>query len=144
LFRIYPLASRPDQVLNAIELGFDIFTGSFPFLTTQRSQASIYNYKYDYEIENKNSNDDDNDDDDHCGPRRSKRLKTNDENLNKKIKTSKTTTETFIDFKDLKYKDDFTSIDPNCDCFTCRSYTRAYLSHLYQTKEISFSTLIMM
>ena len=29
-----------------------------------------------------------------------------------------------------KFKEDFTPIDPECDCYTCRNYTRAYLRHL--------------
>lgn len=27
-------------------------------------------------------------------------------------------------------------VDPNCQCYTCRNYTRAYLRHLYLSKEI--------
>lgn len=29
------------------------------------------------------------------------------------------------------YKRDFTPLDANCDCYTCRNYTKAYLRHLY-------------
>ncbi len=35
-----------------------------------------------------------------------------------------------------KYKDDFTKLDPNCDCYTCRNYTKAYLRHLINADEI--------
>lgn len=31
---------------------------------------------------------------------------------------------------------DFSSLDPECDCPTCRNYSRAYLRHLAKTKEI--------
>jgi queuine tRNA-ribosyltransferase len=31
---------------------------------------------------------------------------------------------------------DFSPIDPNCDCYTCASFTRAYLSHLFRAKEM--------
>jgi queuine tRNA-ribosyltransferase len=27
-------------------------------------------------------------------------------------------------------------VDPDCDCYTCRNYTRAYLRHLYVSKEM--------
>lgn len=27
-------------------------------------------------------------------------------------------------------------LDPECDCYTCRNYTRAYIRHLVKTKEI--------
>ncbi len=38
--------------------------------------------------------------------------------------------------RNAKYKDDFSTIDENCDCYTCRNYTKAYLRHLYIAKEI--------
>ncbi len=31
---------------------------------------------------------------------------------------------------------DFTQLDPSCSCYTCSKYTRAYLAHLYRSKEI--------
>ena len=38
--------------------------------------------------------------------------------------------------KNAKYKDDFTPLDENCDCYTCKHYTRAYLRHLVNADEI--------
>ena len=38
--------------------------------------------------------------------------------------------------KNAKYKEDFTPLDPNCDCYTCRNYTRAYIRHLIHCNEI--------
>lgn len=35
-----------------------------------------------------------------------------------------------------KYKDDFGPVDPNCSCYTCRNYSRAYIRHLLNCKEI--------
>jgi queuine tRNA-ribosyltransferase len=40
-----------------------------------------------------------------------------------------------------RYRRDFTPIDPECDCYTCGSYTRAYLHHLFKAKEMLASTL---
>lgn len=34
------------------------------------------------------------------------------------------------------YAKDFTPLDPNCDCYTCRTFTRAYLRHLIKAEEI--------
>lgn len=34
------------------------------------------------------------------------------------------------------YKEDFTPLDPECDCYTCRNYTKAYLRHLINTGEM--------
>jgi queuine tRNA-ribosyltransferase len=39
------------------------------------------------------------------------------------------------------YRRDFSPIDENCECYTCRNYTRAYLNHLFRGKEILASTL---
>ena len=36
---------------------------------------------------------------------------------------------------------DFSPIDPECDCYTCAHYTRAYLHHLFKAKEMLASTL---
>ncbi|MGH3424599.1 MAG: tRNA guanosine(34) transglycosylase Tgt [Nocardioidaceae bacterium] len=36
---------------------------------------------------------------------------------------------------------DFGPIDPECDCYTCAHYTRAYLHHLFKCKEMVAATL---
>ena len=41
-----------------------------------------------------------------------------------------------------KFKEDFTPIDPECDCYTCRNYTRAYLRHLHKSDELFGKTLL--
>ncbi len=43
--------------------------------------------------------------------------------------------------KQARYKDDPAPLDPNCGCLTCRTYSRAYLRHLFQAGEMLFSTL---
>ena len=35
----------------------------------------------------------------------------------------------------------FSAIDPDCDCYTCAHYTRAYLHHLFKAKEMLAFTL---
>jgi queuine tRNA-ribosyltransferase len=40
-----------------------------------------------------------------------------------------------------RYKRDFTPLDPECDCYTCAHYTRAYVRHLFKAKEMLASTL---
>jgi queuine tRNA-ribosyltransferase len=41
-----------------------------------------------------------------------------------------------INIKNAKYIDDFSPLDPECDCSVCRTYTRAYIRHLYKAEEI--------
>lgn len=38
--------------------------------------------------------------------------------------------------KNSQYKDDMSVVDEDCDCYTCKNYSRAYLRHLFGTKEI--------
>jgi len=40
------------------------------------------------------------------------------------------------------YERDWGPLDPECDCYTCRNYTRAYLRHLVKTKEILGARLL--
>lgn len=37
--------------------------------------------------------------------------------------------------KNAKYARDFSPIDDNCNCYTCRNYTRAYVRHLFKADE---------
>lgn len=41
-----------------------------------------------------------------------------------------------INLKNLKFKDDFTPIEKDCDCYACKNYTKAYISHLIKAKEV--------
>jgi queuine tRNA-ribosyltransferase len=41
-----------------------------------------------------------------------------------------------------EYSRDFSALDPTCDCYTCKTYTRAYLHHLIRLKEMSGATLL--
>ena len=38
--------------------------------------------------------------------------------------------------RNATYEKDFSKLDENCDCYTCRNYTKAYLRHLVKTNEI--------
>ena len=40
-----------------------------------------------------------------------------------------------INIRNQKYERDFTPLDPECDCITCKNYTRAYLKHLNKCNE---------
>ncbi len=41
-----------------------------------------------------------------------------------------------MDITRSKFKDDFSPLDKNCDCFACQNHTRAYLNHLFRSGEI--------
>ena len=61
----------------------------------------------------------------------SKRKKMNYEMIEKEVHNLSEVLEALI-----KYKEDFSPIDENCDCYACKNYTRAYIRHLINTKEI--------
>jgi len=46
-----------------------------------------------------------------------------------------------INIKGAVYAEDEGAIDPECDCYVCRNYSRAYLRHLYRAGEILASRL---
>ena len=40
------------------------------------------------------------------------------------------------------YKEDFSPLDENCDCYCCKNYTKAYLRHLINVNEMLSSMLL--
>ena len=46
------------------------------------------------------------------------------------------TSEGKITLTNARFARDFTPVDKNCDCYTCKNYSRAYLRHLCNAKEI--------
>jgi queuine tRNA-ribosyltransferase len=47
-----------------------------------------------------------------------------------------------INLKASKYREDFSPLDPDCKCYTCKNYTRAYIHHLFRAKDINASILM--
>ncbi len=47
-----------------------------------------------------------------------------------------------IVIKNAKFRDQFGPLDEECDCYTCRTFTRAYLRHLFQAEELLVLRLI--
>jgi queuine tRNA-ribosyltransferase len=46
-----------------------------------------------------------------------------------------------VAIKQAQYIEDDGALDPECGCYTCRTFSRAYLRHLFQAGEILFSIL---
>jgi len=46
------------------------------------------------------------------------------------------TSEGKITIRNAPYIEDFGPLDPACDCYTCKSFNRAYLRHLFNTNEL--------
>ncbi len=77
---------RPENILESIERGIDIFDCVMP--TRNARHAILFSWNGIYSLRNS------------------------------------------------KFKDDFRSIDENCDCYTCTNYSLAYLRHLFNAREL--------
>jgi len=44
--------------------------------------------------------------------------------------------------RNAKFESDFTPLDKDCDCYTCKNFTKAYIRHLFIAKEILPLTLM--
>ncbi len=42
-----------------------------------------------------------------------------------------------VNIRHEKYKKDFSPLDPECECYTCSNFSKAYLRHLFVAEEIS-------
>ncbi len=47
-----------------------------------------------------------------------------------------------VNIKNAKYERDFTPLDAECDCYTCRNYSKAYLRHLFKADEMLSAMLL--
>ncbi len=52
------------------------------------------------------------------------------------------TSQGHLNIRNAKYREDFTPIDHECDCYTCKNFTRAYIRHLNNANEILASRLL--
>jgi queuine tRNA-ribosyltransferase len=46
-----------------------------------------------------------------------------------------------IHIENSQYREDLAPIDTDCDCYTCKNYSRAYIAHLFHGKEMLAGTL---
>ena len=76
--------------MNAVELGFDIFSGSFPYLLTQKGHAGLYDFKMPLVADNDS---DQSDNDEPASKVPIKKRKISEPAMN----------ENFIDLNDKKY-----------------------------------------
>lgn len=46
-----------------------------------------------------------------------------------------------ISITNAKYREDFSPVENDCECYSCKNYTRAYIAHLFHGKEMLAGTL---
>ncbi|XP_077783285.1 queuine tRNA-ribosyltransferase accessory subunit 2 isoform X3 [Podarcis muralis] len=126
---------RPDEVLDCIERGVDVFESSFPYQVTERGSALSfsYNYKPDPEtavLKEKGQKDTSKKEDE----------KTDNETIHRAQEIASFE----INLKEKRYQDDFGPLVNGCLCYCCQNHSRAYVHHLLETKELLASVLLMM
>ncbi len=100
---------KPEEILGAVARGIDMFDCVIP--TRNGRHGTIYKFKI-----------------------KSEKLKVKDEKLRVDVNSQKFYETLHI--MNEKFKSDKKPIDKNCGCFTCRNYSRAYLRHLFMSKEL--------
>ncbi|XP_006190043.1 queuine tRNA-ribosyltransferase accessory subunit 2 [Camelus ferus] len=127
--------SRPDEVLECIERGVDLFESFFPYQVTERGCALTFSFDYQPNPEEtllqQNGTQEE--------------IKCVDQT--KKIKTTSCNQEMTsfeINLKEKKYQEDFGPLVRGCSCYCCKNHTRAYIHHLLVTNELLAGVLLMM
>jgi queuine tRNA-ribosyltransferase len=41
-----------------------------------------------------------------------------------------------VNIRQARFEKDFSPIDQECDCYTCKNFTKAYLRHIFGAREI--------
>jgi queuine tRNA-ribosyltransferase len=47
-----------------------------------------------------------------------------------------------VNIKNAQFEYDFSPLEADCNCYTCKNFTRSYLRHLYKSKELLSATLL--
>ncbi|XP_068815265.1 queuine tRNA-ribosyltransferase accessory subunit 2 isoform X2 [Struthio camelus] len=132
--RIIHGIGKPDEVLECIERGVDIFESFFPFQVTERGCALSFSYDYDPDPEaavlKQNAVQD-----------AEKNNAEKDQDEISRVDPEITPFEIFL--KDKRYQDDFGPLLEGCTCYCCQRHTRAYVHHLLVTNELLAGVLLM-
>ncbi|XP_031815546.1 queuine tRNA-ribosyltransferase accessory subunit 2 isoform X2 [Sarcophilus harrisii] len=126
---------QPDEVLECIEAGVDLFESFFPYQVTERGCALTFSFDYqpnpeDTVLQQNGKKKEGGDNRDHID----------------KVTTIKCIPETAfeINLKEKKYRDDFGPLVEGCSCYCCKNHSRAYVHHLLVTNELLAGVLLMM
>ena len=103
---------KPEEVIKAVEAGIDMFDCVIPTREGRHGRLFLWKKQSEFPISNFQFSN-----------------KSQITNIKKNLfyKT--------VNIRNEKYKENFLPIDKNCDCYTCRNYSRAYLRHLFSVGE---------
>ena len=115
--RVLKSANNPIDILESINLGIDLIQCNYPYELTRMGYGSIYNIP---SINYNNNN--------------------NSERINNPLHCPGGKMK--ISLRDKRFERDTRPLLPGCQCFTCTSYTRAYINHLLNAHEMLAETLL--
>lgn len=104
----------PEDIVRCFEMGWDMFDCVIPTREGRHGRIFLRKKNFEFRILNFESISND--------------LISNDEKNNESFYET-------ININNGKYKDDFSPVDPNCDCELCKNYSRGYLRHIFQMKD---------
>ncbi|XP_066555171.1 queuine tRNA-ribosyltransferase accessory subunit 2 isoform X2 [Amia ocellicauda] len=137
--RLLQGVGRPDEVLECVQAGVDLFESFFPYQVTERGCALCFSYTYqpdpETEVLERNG-----------ATEEAGVQKTGEKEGDKADDTwaEGPMTQFEMDLKDARYREDFSPVVPGCSCYCCRNHTRAYLHHLLLTHELLSGVLLML
>ncbi|XP_041669940.1 queuine tRNA-ribosyltransferase accessory subunit 2 isoform X2 [Cheilinus undulatus] len=131
--RLLQGVGRPDEVLDCVEAGVDLFESFFPFQVTERGYALVFSFDISPDPERAVLELD----------KEQETVGENEQNgdLNLDDQTQMTSFE--INLNDKRYHDDFRPLVDGCGCYCCKNHQRAYLHHLLVTNELLAGVLLM-
>nr|XP_048278558.1 queuine tRNA-ribosyltransferase accessory subunit 2 isoform X1 [Myodes glareolus]XP_048278559.1 queuine tRNA-ribosyltransferase accessory subunit 2 isoform X1 [Myodes glareolus]XP_048278561.1 queuine tRNA-ribosyltransferase accessory subunit 2 isoform X1 [Myodes glareolus] len=127
--------SRPDEVLECIERGVDLFESFFPYQVTERGCALTFTFDCQLNPEET------------LLQQNGIQEETKCLDQIKKIEAAgcnQEMTSFEISLKEKKYQEDFSPLVRGCSCYCCKNHTRAYIHHLLVTNELLAGVLLMM
>ncbi|KAM9320427.1 queuine tRNA-ribosyltransferase accessory subunit 2 [Gastrophryne carolinensis] len=124
---------RPDQVLECVERGVDLFDSGFPYEVTERGCALTFSHHYQPDPESAVL-----DRADLCDREKNGEEQSHDEGAEPSPMTSYE-----ICLKEKRFREDFRPLLPGCLCYCCRNHSRAYVHHLLTVKELLAGILLM-
>uniref|UniRef100_A0A4X2L523 Queuine tRNA-ribosyltransferase accessory subunit 2 n=1 Tax=Vombatus ursinus TaxID=29139 RepID=A0A4X2L523_VOMUR len=124
---------QPDEVLECIEAGVDLFESFFPYQVTERGCALSFSFDYQPNPE------------DTLLQQNGEKEEGEIGDCIDKVTTTKRVPETSfeINLKEKKYRDDFGPVVEGCSCYCCKNHSRAYVHHLLVTNELLAGVLLM-
>ncbi|KAG8450069.1 hypothetical protein GDO86_002622 [Hymenochirus boettgeri] len=123
---------RPDEVLDCVQKGVDLFDSCFPYQVTERGCALVFNHCYHLDPETTVVEKNEPSDGERNGDEREE-LDADDSEM----------TSFEICLKEKRFQEDFRPLIEGCACFSCRRHTRAYIHHLLTVKELLAGILLM-